>query len=140
MKDELGEIRRRHEDATDCDQEDYVMSPDMTIHAHLDRATLLAHADTQAARIAELEDTLAKERKKAEALRAQLWADKTLIAVATGIRENAHESDSLIRHMTDQEWADAVPRLRETFGVCDEIALAAARAAPDPLANKEDTP
>lgn len=41
MTDTIEEIRARHEADAGLEEEDYVMSPDLTVQAHADRATLL---------------------------------------------------------------------------------------------------
>ena len=41
MTDSIEEIRARHEADAGLEEEDYVMSPDLTVQAHADRATLL---------------------------------------------------------------------------------------------------
>ena len=58
MEDTIAEIRARHEADAGLEEEDYVMSPDLTVQAHTDRATLLRALDEALAKLERYDDAL----------------------------------------------------------------------------------
>ena len=91
MTDTIEEIRARHEADAGLEEEDYVMSPDLTVQAHADRATLLRHVDRLSAE-------MAKERER------RVEVEGALIDLNTAIDKMWNDTEGRVvseRHALD---------------------------------------